>query len=145
MRVFRSLPRLREIGRFPAWIMKLAVNQCNTARSRRQTGRVLSLEDGAADLDFLQPAAGATPPRGPREASITREACRHLNAAIAQLPPRQRAAIILFEVEQMSVRQVSELLECSEGAVKFNLHEARKKLKAALKAIEQPVQGEVVQ
>lgn len=143
VRTFRSLPRLRQLERFPAWIMKLAVNQCHTARSRRHTGRVISLEEGPAELESLKPAAGATPPQSPREASITREACRHLNAAIAQLPPRQRSAIILFEVEQMSVRQVSEVLDCSEGAVKFNLHEARKKLKVALEALEQPLQREV--
>jgi RNA polymerase sigma-70 factor (ECF subfamily) len=56
-----------------------------------------------------------------------------VNTAIAQLPPRQRSAIILYELENRPVREIAEILECSEGAVKFNLHEARKKLQELLR------------
>ena len=41
-------------------------------------------------------------------------------------------ATVLFEVEGYSIREVAEILKCSEGAVKFNIHEGRKKLKRRL-------------
>ena len=66
-----------------------------------------------------------------------------INAAIRQLPPRQRDAIVLFEVEDLSIREISELLGCSEGAVKFHIHEARKRLRGLLEHYLRPGPSEL--
>lgn len=135
VRMFKGLPKLRELSKFPGWIMRTAVNQCNTLRSSRNA-RVISLDCDetreAADLEPMFTKAAASP----REVSAAHELQDHLNAAIENLPPKQKSAILLYEVEQLTVREISDLLECSEGVVKFNLFEARKKLRAALSKIE---------
>jgi RNA polymerase sigma-70 factor (ECF subfamily) len=55
-----------------------------------------------------------------------------IEEAIGELPDRQQTAVILFEVEGCSIKEVSEIMGCSEGAVKFNVHTARKKLQGRL-------------
>jgi len=40
---------------------------------------------------------------------------------------------VLFEVQGCSIREIAGAMNCSEGAVKFNIHQARKKLKSSLR------------
>ena len=55
-----------------------------------------------------------------------------LREAISALPERQKAAIILFDLEGFSIRDTAEMLGCSEGTVMSRLHYGRKKLKTMI-------------
>lgn len=101
------------------------------------------LLDETIEVDNRDVVAASTAPTSPREELERKELSRKINDAIAKLPARQRAAIILYEVEGHSVGEVAELLDSSEGAVKFNLHEARKKLQLFLADACKPVPGQV--
>ena len=50
--------------------------------------------------------------------------------AASQLPPRQRAALALHKFEQMGVREIAEVLDCSEAAAKTLLLHAYATLRA---------------
>ena len=45
--------------------------------------------------------------------------------AVRRLPPRQAQAVALYYLEDYSVREISEILDCSEGTVKTHLSRAR--------------------
>lgn len=53
-----------------------------------------------------------------------------LRATLAELPPRQRAAVVLRYVEDMSVAQIAECLDCSLGTAKSQLSRAVERLRA---------------
>jgi RNA polymerase sigma-70 factor (ECF subfamily) len=55
-----------------------------------------------------------------------------VSRAIAQLPPLQREAIVLFTYEEMSLEQIAEIVGTDIGAVKSRLRRARESLRAAL-------------
>ena len=55
---------------------------------------------------------------------------------LASLPKQQRAAATMFYLDQMSVAEIAEVLEISEGAVKFHLHQARQKMRANIETAE---------
>lgn len=57
----------------------------------------------------------------------------HVLAALADLPPRQRAAIYLHYWEMASVAEIGEALGVRPGTVKRYLHLARRRLKGALR------------
>lgn len=68
-----------------------------------------------------------------KEAYTFKEDCSYdLFRAVMSLPKRERVVIHLFYYEDMSVRDISELLKIKESAVKTRLHRARKELKIIL-------------
>ena len=132
LRVHRHLPKLDDLNRFAGWIMRMAVNQCHSQRARAGVKALYPLDD-AVEVAEGRMVAGATRPATPGEAVERHEMARDISEAVRALPPKQRAAIVMFEMEGRPIREIAAALECSEGAVKFGLHEARKKLRESLR------------
>lgn len=132
IRIYKHLPTLREVAKFPGWISRMIINQCHSHRLKRSRTAMESTDDvveiSDRDVMWQNPHAG-----NPRKVLMRKEIQAEINQAIRNLPPRQRSAIVLFEVEGHSIREIAGVMECSEGAVKFNIHQARKKLKASLR------------
>jgi RNA polymerase sigma-70 factor (ECF subfamily) len=61
-----------------------------------------------------------------------RELEERVHASLAKLPPQQRAALVLFSVEQIPQKDVARILNCSVEAVKWHVFQARKKMKEYL-------------
>jgi RNA polymerase sigma-70 factor (ECF subfamily) len=55
-----------------------------------------------------------------------------LMAAIKQLPPAQRAAVVLHYVEDYSMTEVARIMDCSASTARVHLHRARTKLATIL-------------
>lgn len=132
IRIYKHLGTLREVAKFPGWISRMIVNQCHSHRLKRSRTTMESTEDMVEmqDLDVMwqNPHVG-----NPRKVLVRKEIMADINHAIRELPPRQRSAIVLFEIEGFSIREIADALKCSQGAVKFNIHQARKKLKVSLR------------
>jgi len=63
----------------------------------------------------------------------------HLLAALAALPPRMRAAVVLRHVEDLSVEDTAAALGCSTGTVKSQTARGITKLRDALETLREPV------
>ena len=57
-----------------------------------------------------------------------------VTAMLAELPKQQRLAMALFYVSNLSIAEVADALEISEGAVKFHLHQGRDRLRGVFHA-----------
>jgi RNA polymerase sigma-70 factor (ECF subfamily) len=97
-----------------AWVRRVAVNRCLNARRSRE--RQARLRDRIA----VFPAAAGEP----------RQDAGSLADAIAALPARQRTALSLYYLGDLSVAQVADAMGLSRGAVKYHLHAAREALRA---------------
>ena len=131
IRVFKHIGSLKEAEKFPQWSIRIAINQCYTHRSRKHRTEHYPLNEEI----LVKTESSRFKPRevaNPRQVLMQKEVLGEINAAIANLPPKQRTAIVLFEVKGHSIREIASLLSCSEGAVKFNIHQARKKLRREL-------------
>jgi RNA polymerase sigma-70 factor (ECF subfamily) len=131
VRIFRHLPRLQQRERFGAWAARLIVNQVNTWRVRAAKARTEQLAEGIDIPNDALPLQG-TGGVSPRAAASRKEVLRDVNRAIAELPPRQRTAVLLFDLKGWSIKEIAAELDITEGAVKFNIFQGRRKLRALL-------------
>ena len=132
LHAYLSLRRLRKPDSFRAWLCGIVVNLCKS-HLRRPRVETLSLEliSGGRSFDSL-PFTDSAPQ--PHEAAEARETHRLILAAVAQLSPANRDAVLLYYFEQLSVREVASLLQISVPAVKGRLHKSRRKLREQLRS-----------
>lgn len=108
-------------GSVGGWYRRIIVNLClDRQRARRQ---LVPIED-AAEI------ASAAP--NPEAAAIASDQRARLAAAMAQLTPRQRAAMQMFHGEGMSMAEIADVLEATPKAVEGLLGRARMELKTML-------------
>ena len=123
LRVHERLDSWRRDGDLKNWIARIAANEALNLVRSRQRHPTTSLE---VDV-FLQ---SDEPTQEHRiDAIETREA---LHRSLSLLNPRQRLAVVLRYFEGMSSRQISTVLECSEGTARNTLVRGMRKLRTAL-------------
>ncbi len=132
LHAYLSLGRLRKPDSFRAWLCAIVVNLCKNFLRRPQV-ETLSLEllSGGRSFDSL-PFPDSAPQ--PHQAAEARETHQLILAAIAQLSPPNRDAVLLYYFEQLSVRETAALLQISVPAVKGRLHKSRRKLRDQLRS-----------
>jgi RNA polymerase sigma-70 factor (ECF subfamily) len=120
LRVWTNAPRWQPIAPFRTWLIRIAVNLCIDRKRRRPT---IGLE-AADDVPDSQPDPAARYESG--------EDARAVAAAVAGLPERQRAAIVLTYHEGLSNAQTADILDTSVSAVETLLVRAKQSLRRAL-------------
>ncbi len=106
---------------FGPWLMRIVANAATDRRRRRQVRRVESLDPGLV---------GGGP--RPDTEAVRSELGERLRAALAELPPRRRTAVVLFDVEGYSHGEIAEMLGIPEGTVRSEVFHARRRLRALL-------------
>ena len=117
------------------WLYRVAVNHCLNVLRRRRLRRWVSLspaedEEAAAPLDPAEERAGPD-----RELEARRRWAR-VQRAIADLPARQRAVLVLARFEELSYKEIAETLGITLGAVESRLFRAMRALEKAQEAAE---------
>jgi RNA polymerase sigma-70 factor, ECF subfamily len=111
---------------FFTWLYRIALNK---AISRRRMRRIETTHQGR-NLDDAPP----TEDRGPQvDGRLEQEEeLIRLRAAIAQLEPDRRSALVLRDVDGRDYGEIAEILNIPVGTVRSRLHRARCDLKAIL-------------
>ncbi len=113
LRVFRHLGRYDERYDFVGWLYRIAVNVCRDLdkRRRRRTFFFGRVEETVRPHDALRV---------------------DLARAIDKLPPKERLAIILRDVEELPTEEVAAILGNSPATVRVQISKAREKLRRML-------------
>jgi len=127
LRAYRSLSSLTEPHRFAAWLTRIACNLALNFRRGRRSGLSLSADDHADPGGSS--AADEYLVETPHDPAQSQEARQAIEQAIERLPEKQRLSLVLFAIEGLPHKEVAEILDCSVEAVKWNVFQARKKLK----------------
>lgn len=122
LRVWQKAPGWRADGaaQFSTWLHRVVVNLCIDRKRRRPTVPIDAIEEPA------DPSADGF------DRVAERQRRGRVAQALAALPDRQRAAIVLSYYEGLSNSAVAEALDVSVGAVESLLVRARRSLAAAL-------------
>lgn len=118
LRLHRSLGGIHEGRELGPWLYRVTVNACHDLRRRER--RWVDLDD-AGEL-----SAGSPTPEGAMEAEERR---RVLAEGLATLPEKERAAVLLRDIEGLSTAEVAAILESSEATVRSQISTARGKLR----------------
>jgi RNA polymerase sigma-70 factor, ECF subfamily len=114
---------------FGPWFLRIVVNDAvKIARRRERTVSLEAAREGESALANLL-ADHRPGPASLVESQATREA---IWDALGQLPPPQRAAIVLRYYLGLSEAEMAASMACPPGTVKWRLHAARKRLRVLL-------------
>jgi RNA polymerase sigma-70 factor (ECF subfamily) len=139
LKAYTSLRTLQKPEAFGGWLMRIVSNlSLNYRRSRKSRSQLLSLDEDLTGAATAQGDAGGSSewmgrPDDPLHGMESKEMGVALEAAMAQLPEKQRLALLMFTIEKMPQKQVADALECSVEAVKWHVFQGRKKLRELLK------------
>ncbi|MGO8698832.1 MAG: RNA polymerase sigma factor [Limisphaerales bacterium] len=134
IRVFQSAHRYEVSAKFSTWIFTIARHLCLNEIRRRGRHQAESMESNQTDTDEHGPrqfhdtaAVSAT------EAFLEGELENKILQAVADLPGKQRLAIVMCREEELSYEEIARALGCSLSATKSLIHRARETLKQKLK------------
>ena len=124
--------RFRHHARFSTFVYRVAAN---AALNRRRTlGRKNAR---IRELKLRQEAGSDLPsaPRDPESAAVGAQTQARVQEALGRLPADLRMATVLYDIEGLSYREISAVLEIPEGTVKSRIHRARSALRDRLKGL----------
>jgi RNA polymerase sigma-70 factor (ECF subfamily) len=122
VRAYRGLRNFRGQSSLTTWLYRIGVNVClNRAAAKRPPSEPI---DERQHVD--------TSSESPADRLLRAERAARVRAAIAELPPKQRAALILRIYHELSHQDIAAVLGSSVGAVKANVFHALQNLRKIL-------------
>ena len=119
LKLYRHLKRLEDIRELRAWLYRVTANVCHDLRRTRRRWPT-------EELSGQEPSGGAG---NPEQVWQLEERKQVVERALKRLPEKERAAVVLRDVEGLSTREVAEILGSSETTVRSQICSARMKMK----------------
>ncbi len=112
--VYRHLNRFDKRARFSTWLFRIAVNRSiQEARRSHHRNKPLELDEVAATVPAEEPEQ-----QDPR-----------VQAAMAKMAPADRALLVLFYWEELSLQDIGDSIGCNVNAAKTRLYRARERFR----------------
>jgi RNA polymerase sigma-70 factor, ECF subfamily len=130
LRVYRSRSTYEPTAKFKTWLFRIAAHMAlNWLRDEKHERGQERLDDASTDL----PARQISDWRLSVEQKLVDDVkLDEVRRAVAALPDKQRAAVLMHKYEEMEYTQIAQVLGCSESAVKSLLYRAYETLRVRL-------------
>jgi RNA polymerase sigma-70 factor, ECF subfamily len=132
IQAFLSLSSYRGDSSFSTWLYRISINAClNLIRREKNSpfaGRLVNMFSGEGQKD-VYPVVDLPDIDDPESIIIRNEHLKWLQGMLDSLPDSQRTAIILSKYDDLSQREIAEIMQISEGAVEALLQRAKKNLR----------------
>jgi RNA polymerase sigma-70 factor (ECF subfamily) len=132
LKLYHRIDQFDERRAFAPYFFRSVINAA--VQAARQQSRSVSLD---AERDGAELFAELLPDSAPSLESLNEAADLKtaVRAALNQLSPEQRAAVVLRYYLELSEAEMSSVLETPPGTIKWRLHNARKRLRALLREV----------
>jgi RNA polymerase sigma-70 factor (ECF subfamily) len=133
VKALRFYDRFERGTNLKAWLLRIQFNSFVNKYRRR------AKENSIAESMSHEPAGEATMGRGalralldPHSAMLRPVVSAEIQAVLEQLPEDHRTVVILADVEELSYKEIAEIMSCPIGTVMSRLHRARRTLQEKL-------------
>ena len=131
--IINTLGDLQEPVAFVAWMKKITYHQCTRYFKKKKDVLVDEDEDGNTVFDTLAEERAEVIPD---EALDKEDFRKTIMGMIDKLSDEQRAAVMMYYFDELTVKQIAEMQGVSEGTVKSRLNYARKAIKGSVEEYE---------
>ena len=140
VKAFSSLDKLEEPEKFQGWLDTIVINRCKDFLKKKKPTLFSDMasensNDGST-LEFEDSQENDRMEFKPEETVDYGETKRLIAEMLDRMPEDQKMCLLMYYYEEMSVRQIAEAMDCSEGTIKSRLNYARKNLKGQVLELE---------
>ena len=132
-----KLDTLQQPGRFGIWVCRIARNCALNMINRYRSYLPLEAVENTG--------AGHEASVNPEELCLLSEERKEINESVDRLPEKVRQIIRLHYFEDLSISEIADRMRISEGTVKWQLHEGRKKIRKELCAMNEKYSDTLVE
>jgi RNA polymerase sigma-70 factor (ECF subfamily) len=140
VKIYQNLGKFEFKSKLSTWIAKIAYTTCINYLKKKKVplyddlaeAESFTAGDGAVEraASYIDSVAGEMPLQD--EVIMSQELCQFLNKEINQLPVQYRTILTLYHLDELSYKEIEEIVNLPEGTVKSYLFRARKLLKESL-------------
>ena len=128
LRVFKYLGHFRAGEDFRAWLYRITINACHDLARKKRTSALGQL----VEIDLNQESAAlesAQPGTDPESQALQQQQLAFVRRALQSLPAKERAALVLRDLEGFSTEEVAQALGSRPVTVRSQVSSARAKIK----------------
>lgn len=135
IRVYRGLNSFQFKSEFATWLFRITTNVCLTHKSRKRDHEsidkeIMNEEEGGKTLAEIIPGDDNV-----ERAASNKDLLGYIRSAMELLPNKQKMVFSLRYLEEYKIKEIADMMQCTEGAVKSYLFAATHKMRAKLKNI----------
>lgn len=130
LRVYQSLESFKTDSRFFTWLYRITVNRSIDFTRSRKIQPIVGLD--GLDAALPRPDDRRRPEPGPLERAQASELEGRLADAVTRLSEKHRAVFVLHASQNLSYKEIAEVVDCNVGTVMSRLFYARRKLQETL-------------
>jgi RNA polymerase sigma-70 factor (ECF subfamily) len=131
LKIYMKLDGFRFECSFSTWVYRIATNVCLDQLRRKRVRAEHGPMESNVD-NFFSQVSDDKPVNNPEQQLLLQELGVHIADALRRLTPRERLVFELKHFQGLKLHQVSQILDCSEPAVKTRWFRATKKLRLNL-------------
>jgi RNA polymerase sigma-70 factor, ECF subfamily len=127
LQAFRSLSRLKDVGRFRSWLFTIAVNRVRDFHRKKRLLTFLGFSGSEQEAELPEKEADGDP--NALDQLLRREFWSEVEKLSGKFSSAEREVFFLRFVDDLNLREIADVLKKSESAVKTHLYRALKKFK----------------
>ena len=133
VKAFRSISKFKKKSTFFTWLYRIGVNLTLTFLKRKRSKKLFSFDHFFSDRPNVSESHVLTSKENNSvRSTLLNELHEKLNEALTKLPDKHRTIVVLYEIDGLSHKEISEIMKCTEGTVRSRLHYAKVQLQSLL-------------
>lgn len=137
VKAFTTLKLLKDNSKFQSWFNCIVANNCKNYVVKKKPNLFSEYENDNENYAFEDTLENQDKSLLPHEVTDNEETKRIVMQCVEKLPEDQKICILMFYYDEMSIKEIAQALEISEGTIKSRLSLAKKKLKKEFEKLEE--------